>query len=55
LKGTHVNLDVAEVFECDKVLVEILDDSQFDTDGEVLPPIDKLEAKVVSGKLKIFR
>lgn len=55
LKGTHVKLDVAEVFECDKVLVEILDDSQFDTDGEVLPPIDKLEAKVVSGKLKIFR
>ena len=55
LKGTHVNLDVAEVFECDKVLVEILDDSQFDTDGEVLPPIDKLEAKVVSGKLRIFR
>ena len=55
LKGTHVKMDVAEVLEGEKVLVEILDDSQFDTDGEVLPPIDKLEAKVVSGKLKVFR
>ncbi|MBQ8434009.1 MAG: diacylglycerol kinase family lipid kinase [Clostridia bacterium] len=55
LKGTHVKLDAAEVFEGKKVLVEILDDSQFEADGEILPPMPQLEAQIVSNQLKIFR
>ena len=55
LKGTHVKLDAAEVLEGKKVLVEILDDSQFEADGEILPPMPQLEAQIVSNQLKIFR
>ena len=55
LKGTHIKLAAAEVFEGKKVLVEILDDSQFEADGEILSPMPQLEAQIVSNQLKIFR
>ena len=55
LQGTHVKLDVAEVFEGQKVRIEILDDSRFEADGEILPQLADLQAEVVSNKLKVFR
>lgn len=55
LNGTHIHLDAAEVFEGKKVRVEILDDSRFEADGEILPQLPELEAEIVSNKLKVFR
>lgn len=54
LKGTHIYLDAAEVFEGTKVRVEILDDSRFEADGEILPQLPELQAEIVSNKLKVF-
>ena len=55
LNGSHIKLAVTEVFQGEKVLVEILDDSQFEADGEILPPMAQLEANIVSNKLRVFR
>jgi diacylglycerol kinase family enzyme len=55
LSGSHVKLPCTEVFEGQKILIEILDDSQFESDGEILPPMAQLEANIVSNKLKVFR
>ena len=55
LKGKHIYLDAAEVLEGQKVKIEVLDDSRFDADGEILPPTDSLEAHIVSNTLKVFR
>ncbi len=54
LKGKHVKLACTEVLDGEKIKVEILDDSRFEADGEILPQADVLDAQVVSGKLKIF-
>lgn len=54
LKGEHVKLACTEVLDGKKIKIEILDDSRFEADGEILPQADVLDAKVVSGKLKVF-
>ncbi len=55
LNGSHVKLACTEVFEGKKVRVEILDDSRFEADGEILPQMEELDAEVISNKLKVFR
>lgn len=54
LKGKHVKLACTEVFEGKNVQIEILDDSRFEADGEILPPTPLLDAQVVENTLKIF-
>lgn len=54
LKGKHVKLACTEVLEGKNVQIEILDDSRFEADGEIMSPMHTLEAQVVSNKLKIF-
>lgn len=55
LKGTHIKLACTEVLEGKNVKIEILDDSRFEADGEILPQTPVLDAQVVSNTLKVFR
>lgn len=55
LKGTHIKLACTEVLEGNNVKIEILDDSRFEADGEILPQTPVLDAQVVSNTLKVFR
>lgn len=54
LKGKHVNKSYCEEFASTKVKIEVLDDSQFEADGEVFGA-PKIECEVVSNKLKVYR
>lgn len=54
LKGKHVKKSFTEEFTAKKVRIDILDDSQFEADGEVFAS-DKIECEVVSGKLRVYR
>lgn len=54
LKGKHVKLACTEVLEGKNVQIEILDDSRFEADGEIMSQMPTLEAQVVSNKLKVF-
>ncbi len=53
LKARHINESFVEEFNAKEVKIEILDDSLFELDGEIIE--DKLlNCSVVHGKLKIF-
>lgn len=54
LKGKHVEKKYTEEFTAKKVKIEVLDDSQFEVDGEVFAS-PMVECEVVSNVLKIFR
>lgn len=53
LKGKHVEDKTVEEFRTDRVIIEALDDSRFELDGEIIE--DRyLDIKVVPNKLKMF-
>ena len=53
LKGKHVKDKTVEEFCTDHVIIEALDDSRFELDGEIIE--DRyLDIKVVPNKLKMF-
>ena len=53
LKGKHVEDKTVEEFRADRVIIEALDDSRFELDGEIIE--DRyLDIKVVPNKLKMF-
>ena len=54
LSAKHVKKPYTEVFSGKKVHLEILDDSKFETDGEIFDSTD-IHCEVVHGKLKVFR
>lgn len=54
LKGKHIYKKYTEVFEAKKVKIEVLDDTQFEADGEIFGA-PSIECEVVSNKLKVFR
>lgn len=54
LKGRHIYEKFVEEFSAKEVRIDIVDDSKFELDGEIVE--DKcLEIKLVSGKLKVFK
>ncbi len=54
LKGKHIYKKYTEVFEAKKVKLEVLDDTQFEADGEIFGA-PSIECEVVSNRLKVFR
>ena len=53
MKGKHVEDKTVEEFRTDRVIIEALDDSRFELDGEIIE--DRyLDIKVVPNKLKMF-
>ncbi len=54
LKGTHIKKPYTEVFEGTKVQIDVLDDSQFEADGEIFGG-EKINCKVVQNKLKVLK
>lgn len=54
LKGKHVEKDYTEEFTAKKVKIEVLDDSQFEADGEVFNS-PMIECEVVSNVLRVYR
>lgn len=54
LTGKHVKKSYTEEYEGEHVKIEVLDDSQFEADGEVFKA-DEINCHVVSKTLKVFR
>lgn len=54
LSGKHVKKNFTEEFTAKKVKIEVLDDSQFEADGEVFAST-QIECEVVSNVLKVYR
>ncbi len=54
LKGKHVGTDWGGEYTAKKVTIEVLDDSRFELDGEIIEDT-KLDIEVVHNKLKMFR
>ena len=54
LTGKHVKKSYTEEYEGKSVRIEVLDDSQFEADGEVFKA-DAINCHVVSNQLKVFR
>lgn len=54
LKAKHVGKPYTEVFEGKSVKIEVLDDSQFEADGEIFGG-SEINCHVVSGALKVYR
>lgn len=54
LTGKHVKKSYTEEYEGKHVKIEVLDDSQFEADGEVFKS-DSIECNVIHNTLKVFR
>lgn len=54
LSGKHIYMEFTEEFSAKEVLVECLDDSRFELDGEIVDD-KKLEMRVVHNTLKMFK
>lgn len=54
LSGKHVKKSYSEEYEGKNVKIEVLDDSQFEVDGEVFKS-ESINCRVVSDTLKVFR
>ncbi len=54
LRGKHVEKDYTEEFTAKKVKIEVLDDSQFEADGEVFNS-PMIECEVVPNVLRVYR
>ncbi len=54
LSGKHVKKDFTEVFEANRIKIEVLDDSKFEADGEVFDA-KEIDCHLISNTLKVFR
>lgn len=54
LSGKHVKKDFTEVFEANRIKIEVLDDSKFEADGEVFDS-KEIDCHLISNTLKVFR
>ena len=54
LTGKHVKKSYCDEFEGKSVTIEVLDDSQFEADGEIFDS-KEINCKLVSNALKVFR
>lgn len=54
LSAKHINKPYTEDFTAKEVTIEVLDDSQFEADGEIFGG-KSIHCQVVSGKLKVFK
>lgn len=56
LKGKHVEKDYSDEYIADSCHIKILDDSQFQFDGEIQPEtLKEIDLKCVHGELKMYR
>ncbi len=54
LSGKHVKKEFTEVFEANRIKIEVLDDSKFEADGEVFDA-KEIDCHLISNTLKVFR
>ena len=56
MKGKHVEKDYSDEYTADSCHIKILDDSQFQFDGEIQPEdVKEIDLKCVHGELKMYR